>query len=414
MEIELISENRILKKKYQHLKRKERYLKVINAFATSLLIQQTVEEIVWDIAKNTIAKMHYVDCVIYLVDEAGEYLVQRAAHGPKNPIALDIYNPIKIKIGEGIVGTVAQTGIAEMIEDTSQDPRYILDDCARFSEIAVPIISSTHQVLGVIDSEHPKKCFFTKEDKDILITIASIAATKIVQAKAQEALQRSNHNLEQFAYIASHDLQEPLRMIISYAQLLEKGYKHAFDERGRTFLNYMVEGAKRMRTLINDVLDYSKISNTSTKVFHEVDCNEVLEVVLKNLDYTIQETHATIQYDKLPIIKGEFAQLIQLFQNLIGNAIKFRTPQQIPKIDIFVEEIFPFYKIGIKDNGIGIAPDFQHQVFSIFKRLHSRRRYEGTGIGLAICKNIVENLGGKIWVESKKGEGATFYFTIPV
>lgn len=411
----LIEEHHLLKEQYLLLKQKEKHLQVINDFATSLLVQNTVEEIVWDIAKNTIARLGYVDCVVYLIDEASEYLIQKAAHGPKNPVDLDIYNPIKIKIGEGIVGYVAKTGIPELIKDTREDDRYIQDDDTRLAEIAIPIITDDNRVIGVIDSEHPQKGFFTIYDQKILTTIASIAASKLLQAKAQMNLKASNKDLEQFVYIASHDLKEPLRMIVSYAQLLKRFHKKDLNTQGLEFLEYMVEGATRMNTLIQDLLVYSQTDKVNIKAnYNEIDCNEVLEVVRKNLQFSIEETKAVIYTEQpLPIVKGQFSQIVQLFQNLISNAIKFRYQDVIPIIKIKVQEVYPNYIFSIKDNGIGIHPDFQHKIFSVFKRLHNRSQYEGTGVGLAICKKTVEKMGGQLWVESEEGKGATFFFTLP-
>lgn len=411
----LLTEHHLLKKQYLLLKQKERHLQVINDFATSLLVQNTVEEIVWDIAKNAIARLGYVDCVVYLIDETAEYLIQKAAHGPKNPIDLDIYNPIKIKIGEGIVGYVAKTGTAEVIEDTRTDDRYIQDDDTRLAEIAIPIITDDNRVIGVIDSEHPEKGFFTQYDQEILTTIASIAASKLLQAKAQANLKTSNQDLEQFVYIASHDLKEPLRMIVSYAQLLKRFHKDDLNAQGVEFLDYMVEGATRMNTLIQDLLVYSQTDKVDVRAnYKKIDCNEVLEVVYKNLELSIKETKADIQVEQsLPIVKGQFSQIVQLFQNLISNAIKFRYQDKIPIIKIKVQHVYPNYIFSIKDNGIGIHPDFQDKIFSVFKRLHNRSQYEGTGIGLAICKKTIEKMGGQLWVESEEGKGATFFFTLP-
>lgn len=407
----LLAENIQLKKQYRDLKVKERYLQVINDFATSLLPQNTVEDIAWEVAKNAIVNLEYEDCVVYLLDDRGEYLIQMAAHGPKNPIELDILNPIRIKIGEGIVGSVAKSGVAEIIGDTRKDPRYIIDDQRRLSEISVPIVTDTNNVIGVIDSEHPDANYFSQADVEILETIASIAATKILQAKARNEMERSNTALEQFAYIASHDLREPLRMIASYSQLLEKNYEATFDERGKMFLSFLTDGAKRMNLLINDLLTYSRLDNKD-EVPQEIDLEMVIERVLMNLDFAIKENKARIDRMPLPKVKGHFSQAVQLFQNLLNNAIKFKS-EKTPHIQIKVEERTTEYLIRISDNGIGIAPDYHEHVFKVFKRLHTREQYDGSGIGLAICKKIVENMGGRIWVESVPGEGSVFSLTVP-
>lgn len=214
-----------------YFKKKEHYLEVINQFATVLLNAKTVEDVVWALAKNAIAQLGYEDCVIYLVDDNEEYLIQRAAHGLKNPIDLDILNPIKIKIGDGIVGYVAKTGTGEIISDTSKDNRYIIDDSSRLSEIAVPIIHN-NKVIGVIDSEHPDKDFYPPEDLKILTTIASMTATKLIQAKYDEKIQEYQYDLKTLVHIKTMELNKTLEELkaqkleltdsISYAKRIQK------------------------------------------------------------------------------------------------------------------------------------------------------------------------------------------------
>lgn len=223
-------------------------------------------------------------------------------------------------------------------------------------------------------------------------------------------LTRSNKELELFAYITSHDLQEPLRMITSYLQLIEKRYKDNLDEDGKEFIAFAVEGAKRMQTLINDLLKYSRV-DTKGKDFVPVDCNQVLSDTLDNLEIAIEESDACITNDKLPVVNGDKTQLRQLFQNLIGNAIKFRG-EKSPKIHIGVESHSNHWKFFVKDNGIGIDPKYRERIFQVFQRLHGRKDYPGNGIGLAVCKKIVQRHGGKISLESNTDEGTTFFFTI--
>lgn len=196
----------------RQLEKKDRYLEVINRFALQLLDCQTVEEVVWSVAKNAIAELGYVDCVVYLYDESREYLVQRAAHGPKNPIDLDILNPIKLKPGQGIVGHVAHTGIGKIVSDTRQDARYVMDDDLRLSEIAVPIMHNG-EVIGIIDSEHPDLNFFPEEDLDILTTIASMTASKLVQAIYNEELKKYQNQLEDLVGQRTRELQETLEKV---------------------------------------------------------------------------------------------------------------------------------------------------------------------------------------------------------
>lgn len=230
--------------------------------------------------------------------------------------------------------------------------------------------------------------------------------------KALEDLRRSNQDLEQFAYVASHDLQEPLRMVSSFTQLLEKKYKDQLDDEGREFIKFAVDGANRMRRLINDLLAYSRV-RTRGKEMEPTDSHSALGEALANLSSMVQESGAIITNDDLPVVKADKSQLIQLFQNLISNAIKFRS-EDVPHIHISAEKQDNEWLFSVKDNGIGIEPQYYDKIFEIFKRLQRDEKYPGTGIGLAICKRIVERHNGRIWVESEPGKGSVFYFTIPI
>jgi PAS domain S-box-containing protein len=227
-----------------------------------------------------------------------------------------------------------------------------------------------------------------------------------------EDLKRSNEELEQFAYVASHDLQEPLRAVTSYTQLLAQRYQGKLDERADKYINYIVDGATRMQQLINDLLAYSRLG-TRGQEFEEADCNAVVKQTMYNLQIAIAERKAVITCDAMPTVMADESQLVQLFQNLIGNGIKF-CRQDIPFIHIAACRQESEWLFSVRDNGIGIDPQYADRIFIIFARLHSRRQYSGTGIGLAMCKRIVERHGGRIWVESQEGKGATFYFTIPI
>ncbi|MGV8144317.1 MAG: sensor histidine kinase [Methanothermobacter sp.] len=224
-------------------------------------------------------------------------------------------------------------------------------------------------------------------------------------------LEVSNRELEQFAYVASHDLQEPLRMVSSFTQLLERKYKDKLDENADEYIEFIVDGAQRMKMLIDDLLAFSRI-NTAPMEIKYTKLQNVLDDVLFDIKTTIDDNNATITSDSLPIIWCDPSQIKQLFQNLIANAIKFHD-DELPRIHVSVQEYEDGWTFTVHDNGIGISLKHQEQIFDIFKRLHTREEYEGTGIGLAICKKIVERHGGKIWVESKPEKGSTFYFTIP-
>jgi two-component system, sensor histidine kinase and response regulator len=230
--------------------------------------------------------------------------------------------------------------------------------------------------------------------------------------QAQEELARSNRDLEQFAYVASHDLQEPLRMVATYTQLLAERYKGKLDENADKYIHYAVDGALRMQQLVQDLLAFSRIGRTGKK-FQLLDCNEVLGVALKNLQSSIQESGAQITGQCLPSVMGDRSQLTQVFQNLIGNAMKFRGAKP-PEIGVSAEIRKKEWLFSISDNGIGISAEHLDSIFVIFKRLHTRAEYPGNGIGLAICKKIIEQHGGRIWAESEPGRGATFRFTLPL
>jgi len=232
-----------------------------------------------------------------------------------------------------------------------------------------------------------------------------------LEAKARE-LARSNEELQQFAYVASHDLQEPLRMVSSYTQLLERRYKEKFDDSGREFMAYVVDGAARMKQLIEDLLAYSRVG-TRGREFREASSEAALAKALANLRGAQERSGATITHDALPAVFGDEAQLAQLFQNLVGNALKFRGAEE-PRVHVSARPTDGAWLFSIADNGIGLDPQYAERIFLMFQRLHNRSEYPGTGIGLAICKKIVDRHGGRIWVEGLPGKGCTFFFTLPM
>ena len=229
--------------------------------------------------------------------------------------------------------------------------------------------------------------------------------------RQSEELKRSNAELEQFAYIASHDLQEPLRMVASYVQLLAQRYHGRLDEKADKYIGYAVDGAHRMQALINDLLALSRVNSRGTE-FQLANCREIVQRVLHDLGASIRESRAIVECDVLPDVMADERQIAQLFQNLIGNALKFRS-EEPPHIHVHSEQRDGQWLFQVRDNGIGIAPEHTEQIFLLFQRLHSRDKYSGTGIGLAICKKIIERHGGRIWVESEPGKGSTFQFTLP-
>jgi light-regulated signal transduction histidine kinase (bacteriophytochrome) len=297
-------------------------------------------------------------------------------------------------------------------------------------------IRSGPEVLGVIE-------FFSRRieqpDEDLLRMFAAVGSqigSFIERQRAEQALalkarelERSNTDLEQFAYVASHDLQEPLRMIASYTQLLDRRYRDKLDDEAREFMGFAVDGALRMQTLINDLLAYSRVG-TRGKPLAPVDTGEVLQRALTNLKVAIEESRAQIDATPLPTVLGDATQLTQLFQNFVGNAIKFRgnkpavihvsaqrtdtAPAPDPgRPSAIPHRQSPEWLFAVRDEGIGIEKQYFDRIFVIFQRLHTREEYPGTGIGLAVCKKIVERHGGRIWLESAPGQGSTFFFTLP-
>jgi signal transduction histidine kinase len=251
--------------------------------------------------------------------------------------------------------------------------------------------------------------------ESVALAAAQCVERKRAQAMLQERLDqlaRSNEELERFAYVASHDLQEPLRMVVSYMQLLKERYHGQLDERADRYIDYAVDGGKRMQQLINDLLTYSR-AGRGERPFEPVDCNRLADDVLRSLRVAIGEAGARVTRGELPTVLGDASQLGQLLQNLFGNAIKYRAPDREPAIALEAELVDDAWRFALRDNGIGIEPRFLERVFIIFQRLHRKEEYAGTGVGLAICRRVVERHGGRIWVESAPGRGSTFYFTLP-
>lgn len=254
----------------------------------------------------------------------------------------------------------------------------------------------------------------TSDGAVVLVSIIDISERKRAEYEIKQTLEnltRSNQELEQFAYVASHDLQEPLRMVSSYVQLIARRYQGRLDSDADEFIDFAVEGTNRMKVLINDLLVFSRVG-TRGKEFAPVALERVFEIVVNDLQLSIQENNLALTHDPLPQVLADDGQMVQLFENLLGNAIKFRGPAK-PRVHVGAKHQGDKWLLSVRDNGIGIDPQFAERIFIIFQRLHTRKEYPGTGIGLAICRKIVERHGGRIWVESEPERGAIFYFTLP-
>lgn len=264
-----------------------------------------------------------------------------------------------------------------------------------------------------------RKFFPHFENNDLRFVIGygtDITSVKKVELKLEDAmnkLKKTNEELEQFAYVASHDLQEPLRMVASFMSLLEKKYANELDEKAMSYIRYAVDGSKRMKQIILDLLEFSRLGRTSEYQMEELDLNQIVEDVINLYMQQIMDTGAKIHFKKLPKIRNYRIPLTQVIQNLISNGLKYRKENTSPELSISVEEKEYHWKFAFKDNGIGINPKYFDKIFEIFQRLHNKNNYSGTGIGLSVVKKTIENLGGEIWLHSEEGIGTIFYFTIP-
>jgi PAS domain S-box-containing protein len=315
-----------------------------------------------------------------------------------------------VKDLEGVWDTIisGEGGTRSLNNNATKDGRII--SCEWFN---TPLINDDGVTIGIASlvldvTESIQTHRELEEHRNHLEELVEERTRKLDEAVIN--LKRSNQELENFAYVASHDLQEPLRMVSSYTQLLEKRYKDQLDEDAHDFINYAVDGASRMQVLINDLLDYSRVT-TRGKPMVRIGLNDVLGKALATLKYKIQDTGAIIMNDDMPMVYGDEGQLVRVFQNLLDNGIKFMV-SETPKIMVSSEIKDDMVQIAIKDNGIGIEEKYKDRIFTIFQRLNNKKDYPGTGIGLAICKRIIERHGGEIWFESKNGDGTTFYFTL--
>jgi len=252
-----------------------------------------------------------------------------------------------------------------------------------------------------------------RDEQGVLIGYAKILSDETARKQLQDSLTESNSALEQFAYVASHDLQEPLRTMSAYAQLLTNKYGGKLDSEADQFLSFIVSASIRMSALVKDLLAYARLATEEERP-SSVALDDDLEAALTHLDQAIEESGASVTHDPLPTLQVDRGQMVRLFQNLVGNAVKYRKPGRPPKVHISAEQKGAEWVISIRDNGIGFDPKYASSIFAPFKRLHTADEYPGTGVGLAICRRIVQAQGGRIWAESKPDEGTTFLFTLPV
>ncbi len=395
----------------------------INYFAASLFGKNSVDEILWDVAKNCIARLGLVDCVIYLVDQQRNVLVQKAAYGSKNPEDFHIHDPIEIQLGHGIVGSVAQSGVAEIVNDTTKDPRYIVDDEVRLSELAVPLIIH-NRVIGIIDTEHPEKNFYSQYHLDALSTIASICASKISQAQADEQaikaresqreadqIKKLDQLKSQFFANISHEFRTPLHLILAPLQKKQPPSEIEIEMMGRN--------AKRLLRLVNQLLDLAKIEVGLSKVdlrninvcrFVTSIANSFISIAeIKDISYRIRIP----ERDHVSYLDPDKVE--KIVYNLLSNAFKFTPKEGTVDIDLIIDQHRALY-LKVSDNGIGIPENLKENIFRRFYQVDgsSTRDFEGSGIGLALTKELVDLLGGTIEVKSVEGIGSTFTVYLPI
>jgi PAS domain S-box-containing protein len=356
------------------------------------------------------------DCVAFLLDITERKKLEKQFRGLADAAieisaADSVAEILRVVRDRARVLIRADEAEARLVEET--------DAAVTSGGLSTALKNNEGRTIGFVQVTSKTNHPFTENDRAILIQLAEMASIAIENTelnhslrRSNEELRRANEDLNQFAYSASHDLQEPLRMISIYTQLLDRRCGNLLDPDAHDFMKYTLDGTQRMEMLLRDLLAYTHAVNIRGTPDRRVESREALERAIANLQTIIEKTDATIRAGELPAVRAYDVHLVQLFQNLIGNALKYRSSAP-PVIDISAEAENDCWRFAVRDNGIGIAPRFHEQVFGLFKRLHSAQEYPGTGIGLAICQKLVERYGGRIWVESDEGRGTTFFFTLP-
>jgi signal transduction histidine kinase len=312
-----------------------------------------------------------------------------------------------------------QRAVLNILDDSNEERsrqgemhRALLNILEDFGDEKRRLEDTQRAVLNILDDFEEEKRKVETANSELRREVSERSAAEHALREKTDALARSNAELEQFAYVASHDLQEPLRMVSSYVQLFEKRYANQVDAQAKKYIDYAVEGAKRMQALIGGLLEFSRVGRVD-EPSGRVDMSAALEQALLNLRSSIEESRAVVTHGPLPVLTGNASRLAQVFQNLVGNAIKFHRTDEPPVVHVSALRKRREWLFAVRDNGIGIDPQYLDRIFVIFQRLHTRAEYPGTGIGLSICKKVIEHHGGRIWVESKPGAGTTFHFTVP-
>lgn len=406
------------KQREQELAKRARQQQTVAELGQFALETNDLDELMDEAARQVADALNNNYCKVLDLDKATDELLLRQGTGWKDGI-----------VGEATVSAIEADSQAAYT--LANDDPIIVEDLETETRFSGPELLTSHNVSsgistiigpfdepwGILGTHDTDPQTFTEQDVSFVQSVANILAEAIERQQYQRELEQlvadleeSNKRLEQFAYAASHDLQEPLRMVSSYLQLIDRRYEDELDEDGQEFLEYAVNGADRMREMIEGLLHYSRVE-TQGEPFETVDLETILEDVRQDLKVTIEDHDVTLTSDSLPRVKGDSTQLRQVFQNLVENAITY-SGDEPPEIHVSAERDGASWIVSVQDNGIGIDPEYHDQVFEVFERAHDRTKGDGTGIGLAVCERIVERHGGEIWIESEPGEGTTVSFTL--